>query len=186
MLQMYIYEYFILLISMTSEREESISLASQLVHHPCLFHSSNGVYSSKSIKNRHITFTKDAICCGNNVAEYNEICRLICDTPDLLVFVVFKLLERNIFISTHGIICVSEQENTSSIHCDLIACKPKKHEIYVIVFCNNKKLLHTCYDHAVLIISHIQDICPPTCKLIPMVLRIYDFEQMRLCKKIRP
>jgi len=174
---------------MTTEREEAITLTNQLIHHPCFFNFSNDIYSSKCVKNKDVVFTKDQInFSGDDINEYNEISRLIRETSDFFVFVVFKLLERNIFISTHDVVCVSEEQNMRPIHCDLIACNPKKREIYIIVFCNNKKMSGVCYKHAVLIISHIQDICPPACKILPMVLCIYDFidkSSMRLSKKIR-
>ena len=174
---------------MTTEREDSVTLTNQLIHHPCFFQFSNDLYSSKCIKNKDIIFKKNQInFSGDNIDEYNKISILIRETSDFFVFVVFKLLERNIFISTHDVICVSEEKSTRPIHCDLIACNPKKKEIYIIVFCNNKKMSHVCYKHAVLIINQIQDICPPNCKILPMVLCIYDFlnkSSMRLSKKIR-
>jgi len=98
------------------------------------------------------------------------------------------LLARNIFISAHNIICVSENENNRPIHCDLIACNPKKREIFIIVFCNDKKNTAVCHEHAQLVIDHLQNICPVDSKVMPMVLNIYDFKEkttMRLYKKRR-
>lgn len=169
--------------SMTNERENAVSMTSQLIYHPSIFN----FVISKSIKNLGISFNKNQVhCCGDDLKQYAEISKMIVDNPEFFVFVIFKLLARNIFIPAHNIIFVSKEENSRPTHCDLIACNPK--EIKIIVFCNDRKQIVTCHMHSQLIIEHLKDICPVDCKVIPMVLSIYNFKEkttMRLCKKTR-
>jgi hypothetical protein len=174
---------------MSNEREDAVRMTSQLVYHPSIFNFVDTAYISKSIKNLGISFNKHQVyCCDDNLNQYNEISKMILQNPEFFVFVIFKLLERNIFISAHNIVCVSENENSRPVHCDLIACNPKKKEIYIIVFCNDRKRIVQCHLHSNLIIEQLEGICPVDCKVVPMVLSIYDFKEkstMRLCKKTR-
>jgi hypothetical protein len=174
---------------MSNEREDAVRMTSQLIYHPSIFNFVDTAYMSKSIKNLGISFkTNQVYCCDNDLHQYNEISKMIVDNPEFFVFVIFKLLARNIFIAAHNIVCMSEEENSRPIHCDLIACNPKKKEIYIIVFCNDRKNIGPCHVHSKLIIEHLEGICPVDCKIVPMVLSIYDFKEkttMRLCKKTR-
>jgi len=174
---------------MSTERENAVSMTSQLIYHPSIFNFVDTKYLSKSIKNAGISFDKyQILCCGDDLNHYNAISKLVDETPQFFIFVIFKLLARNIFISAHNVICVSEKETSRPIHCDLIACNPKKREIFIIVFCNDKKNTSACHEHAKLVIEHLQNICPVDTKVVPLVLNIYDFEEkttMRLCKKRR-
>jgi len=174
---------------MSTDRENAVSMTSELIYHPSIFNYVDTKYISKSIKNIGISFNKYQIhLCGDDLNHYTEVSKMVIETPEFFIFVIFKLLARNIFISAHNIICVSEEENNRPIHCDLIACNPKKREIFIIVFCNDKKNTGACHEHAQLVIEHLYNICPVDSKLIPMVLNIYDFKEkttMRLCKKRR-
>ena len=174
---------------MSTDRENAVSMTSDLIYHPSIFNFVDTKYISKSIKNIGISFNKHQIhLCGDDLKHYTEVSKIVIENPEFFVFVIFKLLARNIYISAHNIICVSEKENSRPIHCDLIACNPKKREIFIIMFCNDKNNTGSCHKHAQLVIEHLQNICPVDSKIIPMVLNVYDFKEkstMRLCKKRR-
>jgi len=108
---------------------------------------------------------------------------MIVQNPEFFVQVIFKLLAINVYISAHNIVCVTEEKYYKPIHCGILACNPKKKEIYVIVVCNNKKVANACHQHAESIVQRIMNICPLGFKIIPTVLRIYDLwgkSKMRL------
>jgi len=174
---------------MSEDQDDAMAFARTLVYHPSIFNFADDVYTSKCVKNKGIAFGKvDIRCAGNNLDDYNGVCALVRQSPEFFVGLIFKLLERNIFVILQNTLCISEVASTRPVHCDLVGCNPKKHEIYVIVFCSRRSQAKACYEHARLFLSHIANMCPPGSKLIPLILRMYDFSAkgtMRLCRQCK-
>jgi len=112
---------------MSDERDDAMLYTRSLVFHPSIFNFVGNVFLSTNVKNKGVQFGKnDVLMSADSIEEHNTICKIVLENPDFFVSLIFKLLARNMFICSHNVICVSEDSTQQPIHCDLIACNPKK------------------------------------------------------------
>ena len=164
-------------------------------------------YTSKSTLNSQVWLDTAALCFPYTQLHYASLQAKIHSNHDFILFLVFKLLERGIYISARNVAMVEREPATATeesvcatdktklinhlaicrqhiVHCDIIAFHAKKRHIYAIVVCDNVMQLQQCRTHAQRVAMNIRRINPCFSIMLPYVLTVYDFENaatLRLC-----
>jgi len=189
--------------------DQSLSFLNAMLHHPSVFKldTVKQQYTSKSTLNSQVRLDTAALCLPYTQLHYASLQAKIRSNRDFDLFLVFKLLERGIYISARNVAMVEKEPVAASdesvcvtdkiklinhlansrqhiVHCDIIAFHAKKRHIYAIVVCDNVMQLQQCRTHAQRVAMNIRRINPCFSLVLPYVLTVYDFENaetMRLC-----
>jgi len=189
--------------------DQSLSFLNDMLHHPSVFRldTVKQKYTSKSTLNSQVRLDTAALCLPYTQLHYARLQAKIHSNRDFVLFLVFKLLERGIYISARNVAMVEREPVTATeesvcatdkinlinhiancrqhiVHCDIIAFHAKKRHIYAIVVCDNVMQLQQCRTHAQRVAMNIRRINPCFSIVLPYVLTVYDFENaatMRLC-----
>ena len=189
--------------------DKSLSFLNDMLHHPSVFRldTAKQKYTSKSTLNSQVRLDTTALCLPYTQLHYASLQAKIHSNRDFILLLVFKLLERGIYISARNVAMVEREPATATeesvcatdkiklinhlascrqhiVHCDIIAFHAKKRHIYAIVVCDNVMQLQQCRTHAQRVAMNIRRINPCFSIVLPYVLTVYDFENavtMRLC-----
>jgi len=189
--------------------DKSLSFLNDMLHHPSVFKldPKKQKYISKSTLNSQVRLDSTALSLPYPLVHYTSLQAKMHKNREFVLFLVFKLLERGVYISARNVAVVEKgtqtvEEETECItdnvqsnhnqtaerqhivHCDVIAFHAKKRHIYTIVVCDNVTQLQKCRVHAQRVATNIRRINPCYSTVFPFVLTVYDFDDagtMRLC-----
>jgi hypothetical protein len=182
--------------------DKSLSYLNEMLHHPSVFKLDpiKQKYISKSTLNSQVRLDISALCLPYTLFHYARLQAKIHRNREFVLFLVFKLLERGIYISARNVAMVETDPTPQSpddmsalartgdqkhiVHCDVIAFHAKKRHVYAIVVCDNVKHMQQCRAHAQRVATNIRRINPHFSTVFPYVLTVYDFDDtgsMRLC-----
>ena len=184
--------------------DTSLSFLNEMLHHPSVFKLDpiKKKYISKSTLNSQVRLDTSALCLPYTLFHYARLQAKIHRNREFVLFLVFKLLERGIYISARNVAMVETDaappaqlpgdipaqapmgEQKNMVHCDVIAFHAKKRQIYAIVVCDNVVHMQQCRAHAQRVATNIRRINPRFSTVFPCVLTVYDFDDtgsMRLC-----
>ena len=185
--------------------DKSLSYLNDMLHHPSVFRldTLKQLYVSKSTLNSHVRMDSSALVLPYHLHEYKRVQLNIHKNREFLIFLVFKLLERGVYISARNI-AVLEPTVTAPfvdpgdgdnllhpqptcqpmVHCDILAFNAKKRHVYAIVVCENVCQFQQCRAHALRVVRSIRASKPQNSTVFAFVLTVYNFERagsMRLC-----
>jgi len=179
--------------------DKSLSFLNEMLHHPSVFKLDpvHQKYISKSTLNSQVRLDTSALCLPYTLVHYTRLQAKIHRNREFVLFLVFKLLERGIYISARNVAMVETDPTPGDsaelaaiggtkhiVHCDVIAFHAKKRHIYAIVVCDNVVHIQKCRAHAQRVATNIRRINPCFSTVFPYVLTVYDFDgtgTMRLC-----
>ena len=184
--------------------DKSLSYLNEMLHHPSVFKLDpvKQKYISKSTLNSQVRLDISALCLPYTLFHYARLQAKIHRNREFVLFLVFKLLERGIYISARNVAMletdaappplspgdISAPDRMGNqkhiVHCDVIAFHAKKRHVYAIVVCDNVKHMPQCRAHAQRVATNIRRINPRFSTVFPYVLTVYDFDDtgsMRLC-----
>ena len=170
-----------------------LSFLNDMLHHPFVFRPNKfrHVYLSKSVVSSNVFFDIRSLVFAHSACEYTRLLEHVLSKDDFLIFLVFKLLDRGVFISARNV-AVIEQDRPpveleavhKALHCDVLAFHAKKKQVYVIVICDNSMHVRQCRTHALRVARSLTNIKPLSSTVFPFVLTVYSFDRtsgMRLC-----
>ena len=187
--------------------DSNLSFLNDMLHHPLIFRldAVTQKYVSKSTLNSGESIDSRALIFSLGQCAHIRLLATIQSNRDFLVFLVFKLLGRGIYISGRNVSIVQVDEGEEEdcpisgpatppqpaivLHCDVIAFHAKKRHVYPIVVCDDSTHLHECRAHALRVAHSIRCATPRHSIVFPYVLTVYDFDRtgsMRLCTVPHP
>jgi len=192
--------------------DKSLSYLNDMLHHPSMFRldTLKQKYVSKSTLNSGVRLDSSALVLPYHLQHYRLVQSSIHKNREFLIFLVFKLLERGIYISARNV-GVLESVNRDAamaadppsrlgppdgdgdrskgggkkiVHCDILAFNAKKRHVYAIVVCDRVCQFQECRAHALRVARIIRCLNPRYSTVFACVLTVYNFERagsMRLC-----
>jgi len=147
------------------------------------------VYTSKACVNRESVFRKADVVYAGSADAHEQIRSKLMSSNDLLMFIVFKLLDRNIFIADRnvGLFEYGHAGQTPAqrcavlgesqlLHCDVVAFNAKKRLIYSISICDDPKLFCKTCLHALRLRDALFHIKEDGSTVVPLVLTMYNYD----------
>jgi len=184
-----------------------LSFLNSLMHHPMVFKLCDTQYKSRSALNHNVAFEIPDMTFLHTIDTHQKIQSIMRKSDNFLLLLIFKLLDRNIYISERNVgllermvhpncrpanqINSSQHPSLNSVvvlHCDIMAFNFKKRHVYTITICNHPKLFHLACIHALRIADNVNRIKSSSSTVVPLVLTVYNYEtrgDMRLCSPIR-
>jgi len=166
-----------------------MSFLNNLMHSARVFREDGVVYTSKACVNRESVFRRADVVYAGSVDAHDQIRGKLSSSNDLLMFIVFKLLDRNIFIADRNVALFEFAHAGQSsahrcavlgeshlLHCDVVAFNAKKRLIYSISICDDPKLFRKTCVHALRLGDALSHIKEDGSAVVPLVLTMYDYE----------
>jgi hypothetical protein len=192
--------------SMKETENNDLSFLNSLMHHPMVFKLCDTQYKSTSALNHDVAFEIHDMTFSHTIDTHQKIQSIIHKCENFLLLLIFKLLDRNIYISernvgllermVHPNCRLTNQTNSSQhpalnsvvLHCDIMAFNFKKRHVYTITICKHPKLFHLACIHALRIAHNVNRIKSASSTVVPLILTVYNYERhgnMRLCSPLR-
>jgi len=192
--------------------QQTLSFLNDLMHSPAIFKEQGSHYTSQASMNQDIVIEKQNIVFANGVAGHHQIQANIKNSEDFVLLLIFKLLDRNIFISDRNVAVLEANTPPSApaagsahvktgactkhsalltrytaVHCDVMAFNAKKRLIYSISICDDPKLFRATCAHGLRLAQNIDKIKKVSSTVVPLVLTMYAHHTpctMRLCNTL--
>jgi len=175
--------------------QHGLSFLNNMMHSPAVFKEHGLQYTSKACVNRGIMVQRSTVVFPSGVSGHEQIQANIKDSSDFLLLLIFKLLDRNIFISDRNVGVLEHTKKTPHvfdavpgdqeglsllarsqlIHCDVMAFNVKKRLVYSISICDDPTHFSATCAHGLRLANCINQIKDATTTVVPLVLTMYSY-----------
>jgi len=181
--------------SRVHREKHGLSFLNNMMHSPAVFKEHGLQYTSKACVNRGIVAQRSTVVFPSGVSGHEQIQTNIKDSSDFLLLLIFKLLDRNIFISDRNVAVLEQTQPTSHvfgagsgdqerlsllprsklIHCDVMAFNAKKRLVYSISICDDLGHFGATCAHGLRLANCVNQIKDETTTVVPLVLTMYSY-----------
>jgi len=192
--------------------QHTLSFLNNMMHSPAIFKEQGLHYTSQACMNQDIVIEKQNIEFPSGVAGHQQIQANINNSEDFVLLLIFKLLDRNIFISDRNVAVLEPHTPPSActaadsghvethtgtkhsdllarytpMHCDVMAFNAKKRLIYSISICDDPKHFRATCAHGLRLAKNINHIKEVSCTVVPLVLTMYAYHTQGTLRLYNP
>jgi hypothetical protein len=186
--------------------QHTLSFLNNMMHSPAIFKEQGSHYTSHACMNQDIVIEKQNIEFPSGVAGHQQIQANINNSEDFVLLLIFKLLDRNIFISDRNVAVLEPHTPPSGhmgthtgtkgskallarytpMHCDVMAFNAKKRLIYSISICDDPKHFRATCAHGLRLAKNINHIKEVSSTVVPLVLTMYAYHTQGTLRLYNP